>query len=262
MTRIGPACPWQLFVSLASANRRDQLLRDIKAAMAGVPIEIVKRHRGEATDLSSKIPSLAGYSGVQVINSGEEQLENRRGVCLAITHGQIDRWCFTLQRTADHGPRQQILRIGGHKRRKRDFRQAAKGPWPVAGMVVLTAMAMCTGLTGTCTLTMDLTTVTGIGITKQIAALKYFVRSTITTFGILGVALATGQPTSGTAEESYPWCTQGSILRCYYMTREQCEEAVDYHGFCVANPNVPTLNNEAVQRSYSPLTRGRRLLRE
>jgi hypothetical protein len=69
---------------------------------------------------------------------------------------------------------------------------------------------------------------------------SYFARLTGMTFETLGVALASGQPTSGTAEESYPWCTQGSILRCYYMTREQCEESVDYHGFCVANPDVPT----------------------
>ena len=36
----------------------------------------------------------------------------------------------------------------------------------------------------------------------------------------------------------YPWCTQGSLLHCYYMTREQCEQTVDYHGFCVRNPDV------------------------
>jgi hypothetical protein len=90
-------------------------------------------------------------------------------------------------------------------------------------------------------------------------SLKYFVRLTVMPFEILGVALATGQPTSGTAEESYRRCTQGSILRCYYMTRERCEEAVDYHGFCVANPAVPQ-NNEAAQRSYPPQRHGRRPL--
>jgi Protein of unknown function (DUF3551) len=37
-------------------------------------------------------------------------------------------------------------------------------------------------------------------------------------------------------ETSYPWCVQGGMLRCYYMSREQCEQTVDYHGFCVANP--------------------------
>jgi hypothetical protein len=61
-----------LFVSQASANRRDQLLRNIKAAMDGVPVEIVKRHRGEAADSSSEIPSLTGCSGGQIINFGEE----------------------------------------------------------------------------------------------------------------------------------------------------------------------------------------------
>ena len=73
---------------------------------------------------------------------------------------------------------------------------------------------------------------------------KIFIRLPAVTFGILGLA---GQSTSVTAEESYPWCTQGETLQCYYMTREQCEEAVDYHGFCVANSNVPTLNNEGPQ---------------
>ena len=42
----------------------------------------------------------------QIFKPGEEQLENRRGVCLAATHRQIDRWRFTLWRTADHRPRQ------------------------------------------------------------------------------------------------------------------------------------------------------------
>ena len=84
---------------------------------------------------------------------------------------------------------------------------------------------------------------------------KFFVRSPVKTFGVLAVALVAGQPTSVTAEQSYPWCAQGdSILQCYYMTRQQCEEAVNYHGFCVANSNVPTLNNEASQ----PLLRRRR----
>src|SRR5947209_19539331 len=61
---------------------------------------------------------LVGNWGGQVINSGEEQLQNRRGVCLAVTHGQIDRWRFTLQRTADNGPWQQLFRVGRHKRQR------------------------------------------------------------------------------------------------------------------------------------------------
>jgi hypothetical protein len=70
----------------------------------------------------------------------------------------------------------------------------------------------------------------------------------VMTLGILGLAFVAGQPTSATAQQSYPWCAQGdNILHCYYMTREQCEAAVDYHGFCVANSNAPTLNNEAPQ---------------
>jgi hypothetical protein len=77
------------------------------------------------------------------------------------------------------------------------------------------------------------------------------------TLGILGLAFVAGQPTSATAEQSYPWCAQGdNILHRYYMTREQCEAAVNYHGFCVANSNAPTPNNEAPQR---PLRRRRRI---
>src|ERR1700674_717744 len=71
--------------------------------------------------------SLAGYLRGQLIHSGEEQLENRRGVCLAVTHGQIDRWCFTLQRTADHGPRQQVVRIGRQQRQPAGGRHQGHG---------------------------------------------------------------------------------------------------------------------------------------
>jgi hypothetical protein len=76
----------------------------------------------------------------------------------------------------------------------------------------------------------------------------FFVRLRPITFGILGLAFVAGQPTSVTAEQSYPWCAQGdNTLHCYYTTREQCEAAVDYHGFCVANSNMPAPNNEAPQ---------------
>ena len=85
---------------------------------------------------------------------------------------------------------------------------------------------------------------------------KFLARLPDKTFGVLAVALVAGQPTSVTAQ-SYPWCAQGdNILHCYYATREQCEAAVNNHGFCVANSNVPTLNNEAPQR---PLRRRRRI---
>ena len=67
------------------------------------------------------------------------------------------------------------------------------------------------------------------------------------TFGILGVAVVAGQLTPAAAQ-SYPWCAQGdSIVHCYYMTREQCEMAVNYHGICIANSSAPTSINEAPQ---------------
>jgi len=67
--------------------------------------------------------------------------------------------------------------------------------------------------------------------------------------GIFGAALAGGRPTLATAQESYPWCTQGGLLHCYYMTREQCEQTVDYHGFCVPNSDVSPRNNEPTRRT-------------
>ena len=79
-------------------------------------------------------------------------------------------------------------------------------------------------------------------------SLKYFMRMSVIVFGLFGAAFVAGAPTPGAAEESYPWCVQGSVLRCYYMTREQCEMTVDYHGFCVANPEVSSRSNEAARR--------------
>jgi hypothetical protein len=80
---------------------------------------------------------------------------------------------------------------------------------------------------------------------------KFFVRAPAMTFGLAFVA---GQPTSATAH-SYPWCAQGdNILHCYYMTREQCEAAVNYRGFCVVNSSAPTPNNEARDSRIAPRT--------
>jgi hypothetical protein len=67
-------------------------------------------------------------------------------------------------------------------------------------------------------------------------------RLKLVAIGIVCAALAVERPTPGTAEESYPWCTQGSLLHCYYMTREQCEQTVDYRGFCVPNPDASRQN--------------------
>jgi hypothetical protein len=87
------------------------------------------------------------------------------------------------------------------------------------------------------------------GESEKKMSLKYFVRMRAIAFGIFGAALVAGTATPGTAEESYPWCVQGSVLHCYYMTREQCEMTVDYHGFCVTNPDVSSQSNEAARRS-------------
>jgi hypothetical protein len=79
-------------------------------------------------------------------------------------------------------------------------------------------------------------------------SLKHLVQATVTLV-MFGSAMALGAASPATAESpSYPWCAQGSIIRCWYMTREQCEEAVDYHGFCVTDPNVPRRAGEIVRR--------------
>jgi len=73
----------------------------------------------------------------------------------------------------------------------------------------------------------------------------------ILTFAVFGAAIALGTARPAAAESpSYPWCAMGSIFRCWYMTREQCEEAVRYHGFCVTDPNVPRRPGEVV--SHEP----------
>jgi hypothetical protein len=67
---------------------------------------------------------------------------------------------------------------------------------------------------------------------------KHFIRLAIMTLGISTAAWGAGRSTPAVAQAvSYPWCTQGEELHCYYSTREQCEEEVDYHGFCIANPD-------------------------
>jgi hypothetical protein len=77
-------------------------------------------------------------------------------------------------------------------------------------------------------------------------ALKHLIQLAVIPATLFGGAIALG--TAATAESpSYPWCIQGGIYRCWYMTREQCEEAVDYHGFCVSNPNVPRRQGEKVR---------------
>ena len=67
---------------------------------------------------------------------------------------------------------------------------------------------------------------------------RYFTRLTYLTCGIFAAALTTGQPTRSAAQTPpYPWCSVGESVHCYYMTLQQCEETVDYHGFCDKNPD-------------------------
>jgi hypothetical protein len=88
---------------------------------------------------------------------------------------------------------------------------------------------------------------------RQIVSLKHLTQLAIVASTLFGSAIALGTATPAAAESpSYPWCVQGSIYRCWYMTREQCEEAVNYHGFCVTDPNVPRRPGEKVRGETAP----------
>ncbi len=79
---------------------------------------------------------------------------------------------------------------------------------------------------------------------------KQFVALSILGLGMGGGALIGEQATPAAAQDlSYPWCTEGSALHCYYTTRQQCEETVDYHGFCVANPDYRAPNDNTRRRA-------------
>lgn len=82
---------------------------------------------------------------------------------------------------------------------------------------------------------------------REKMSLEYLMRMSVMAFAIFGVAFIAGALTPVAAEESYPWCVQADVLHCYYMTREQCEMTVDYHGFCVTNPEMPSQSNEAAR---------------
>jgi len=78
--------------------------------------------------------------------------------------------------------------------------------------------------------------------------LKCLVRPATLAFVMFSVGMSFSTAVPAVAESpSYPWCAQGSIIRCWYMTREQCEEAVNYHGFCVTDPNVPRRYGEKIR---------------
>ena len=68
-----------------------------------------------------------------------------------------------------------------------------------------------------------------------------------------GAALIAGQVTAVTPavaqDVSCAWCTEGSALHCYYMSRQQCEETVDYHGLCVTNPDYRAQTDNTRRRA-------------
>jgi hypothetical protein len=78
---------------------------------------------------------------------------------------------------------------------------------------------------------------------RKIMSLKQHSRRAIVAVGLCLATAAIALPAAAKAtERSYPWCTQGDTLHCYYMNRAQCEETVDYHGFCVVNPDYGQTN--------------------
>jgi len=85
---------------------------------------------------------------------------------------------------------------------------------------------------------------------------EIFRRFKVVACATFAVGLIGGKPIVATADVSYPWCVQGETLRCYYSTREQCEQTEDYRGFCVANPEIQTQTSEATRPSVTLARRG------
>jgi hypothetical protein len=83
----------------------------------------------------------------------------------------------------------------------------------------------------------------------QKTPLGYFHRAIIMAAGILSAGLIVSLPAPAQAK-SYPWCARYENLQCYYITREQCEETVDYHGFCEMNPDYQASNSAAPRRAH------------
>jgi hypothetical protein len=86
---------------------------------------------------------------------------------------------------------------------------------------------------------------------------KHVKQLIIAAVGILAAALWAGQTTPLAAQTltlPYPWCALGESLHCDFSTLQQCEETVDYHGFCERNPDMPAQqtpqNNNARRRTY------------
>jgi len=80
-------------------------------------------------------------------------------------------------------------------------------------------------------------------------SLKNWIYLTVLTLGLFVAALGAGQHAMADGA-SYPWCVSGENLQCWYTTRQQCEETVDYHGFCEANPDYTSQGNDASRRMH------------
>jgi hypothetical protein len=76
-------------------------------------------HHLQVQDERALFPASIGPSLLRdnkFVPSRQKQLQGWRRVRLVISDHQIDGRRLAFQRTADHGARQQILRIGGHQR--------------------------------------------------------------------------------------------------------------------------------------------------
>jgi hypothetical protein len=81
---------------------------------------------------------------------------------------------------------------------------------------------------------------------------KPLIRLVIMASGIFAAALGAGYPKAAMAQEIlYPWCAIGEEVHCYYATRQQCEEAADYHGFCDLNPSYHAPASSAPRQNRS-----------
>jgi len=91
----------------------------------------------------------------------------------------------------------------------------------------------------------------------------HFKQLTIMAVGILTVALWAEQTRPLAAQSltlPYPWCSVGESVHCDFDTLAQCEETVDYHGFCEQNPDPPArvTGQGSAQRPAHHNTAGRR----